>query len=119
MVLQQDNSAMSQNLDPVNLVAVLDEDTKSIKIKNVSTDEVISVKAIKDNQGKVSYINLPPEVEVNIYHYNHNERWTNFPDVIMCLLTMHATLGVQMAVQPSDQPGTEDQAQILPSEEEY
>ena len=55
MVLQQDNSAMSQNLDPVNLVAELDEDTKSIKIKNVSTDEVIIVKAIKDDQGKVSY----------------------------------------------------------------
>lgn len=110
---------MSQNLDPVNLVAELDEDTKSIKIKNVSTDEVISVKAIKDNQGKVSYINLPPEVEVNIYHYNNNERWTNFPDVIMCLLTMHATLGVQMAVPSSNQPGTDDQAHILPSEEEY
>ena len=110
---------MSQNLDPVNLVAELDEDTKSIKIKNVSTDEVISVKAIKDNQGKVSYINLPPEVEVNIYHYNNKERWNNFPDVIMCLLTMHATLGVQMAVPSSNQPGTDDQAHILPSEEEY
>ena len=104
MVLQQDNSAMNQNLDPVNLVAEIDEDTKSIKIKNVSTDEVIIVKAIRDNQGKVSYINLPPEVEVNIYHYNHKERWNNFPDVIMCLLTMHATLGDQMIIPSSNQP---------------
>ena len=49
MVLQQDNSAVSQNIDQVNLVAEIDEDTKSIKIKNVSTDEVIVVKAVKDN----------------------------------------------------------------------
>ena len=66
--------------------------TKTIKIKNVSTEEIISVKAIKDEAGKVSYENLPDEVEVNIYHYTHEERWENFTDVIMCLLTMHATL---------------------------
>ena len=98
------------------MVREIDEDTKSIKIKNVSTNEVITVKAIRDNQGKVSYINLPPEVEVNIYHYNHNERWTNFADVTMCLLTMHATLGVQMAVPPSTSAGNDNQAEILPSE---
>ena len=70
----------------------ISDNIKSINIKNVGTEEVITVKAIKDGQGKVSYENLPPEVEVNIYHYTHEERWLNFTDVIMCLLTMHATL---------------------------
>ena len=40
----------------------------------------------------VNYENLPEEIGVNIYHYTHEERWNNFVEVIMCLLTMHATL---------------------------
>ena len=47
--------------------------------------------------GKVIYQNLPAEVEANIYHYNNEERWENFRDVMMCLLTLHATLnGTEM-----------------------
>ena len=53
---------------------------------------MIQVTATRDHQGKVSYQNLPRDVEVNIYHYTHEERWSNFVEVIMCLLTMHATL---------------------------
>ena len=49
MVLRQDNSNMSQNEDLLNLVADIAEDIKSIKIKNVSTDEIIIVKALKDS----------------------------------------------------------------------
>ena len=48
--------------------------------------------ATRDAQGKVSFENLPRDVEVNIYHYTHEERWNNFVEVIMCLLTMHATI---------------------------
>lgn len=92
------------------------DNIKSIHIKNVSTDEVVIVKAIKDLQGKVSYENLPPEVEVNIYHYTNEERWLNFTEVIMCLLTMHATLcGAEQIV---DTAGNEDDP-VLPSEIEY
>ena len=82
----------------------------------MSTDEVLIVKAIKDLQGKVSYENLPPEVEVNIYHYTNEERWLNFTEVIMCLLTMHATLSG--AEQIVDAGGDGDDPE-LPSETEY
>ena len=74
------------------MVEAIADNIKRINLKNVTTNEVITVKAIKDSQGKVSYENLPAEVEVNVYHYTHEERWQNFADVIMCLLTMHATL---------------------------
>ena len=107
---------MSQDMS--QLVTEVAHNIKAINIKNVQTDEIIEVKAIKDSQGKVSYENLPDEVEINIYHYTHEERWVNFSDVIMCLLTMHATLG---GAQGLGQGSTTDgeTAQMLPSEEEY
>ena len=62
-------------------------------IKNVSTDAILAVKAVKDPMtGNVIYENLPAEVEVNIYHYKMEERWDNFLDVMMCLLSLHATM---------------------------
>ena len=91
---------------------------KTINLKNVGTNEVIKVKAVKDGQGKVSYENLPPEVEVNVYHYTHEERWQNFADVIMCLLTMHATLNADQigVIGPSSESESKSD---LPSTEEY
>lgn len=62
-------------------------------IKNASTDQVIEIKAIKDPRtGHVIYENLPAEVEVNIYHYKQEERWENFRDVMICLLSLHASI---------------------------
>ncbi len=58
----------------------------------MTTKKVIVVNAIKDAAGNVPYQNLPDEVEVNIYHYNNEERWNNFQEVVSCLLTMHATM---------------------------
>ena len=53
----------------------------------------------------VNYENLPEEIGVNIYHYTHEERWNNFVEVIMCLLTMHATLnGNPMAESNIERP---------------
>ena len=42
------------------------------------TGVVIEVKAVKDDKGNVTIKNLPDEVEVNLYHYNNEERWNNF-----------------------------------------
>ena len=96
---------------------MVDSNIKSINIKSVSTGETITVRAIRDGRGKVSYENLPAEVEVNIYHYTHEERWQNFQDVIMCLLTMHATLG---GVDHEDSRSPSAAAtHSLPSEQEY
>ena len=39
-------------------------------IKNVTSNMIIQVKAVKDPMtGNVIYENLPAEVEINIYHY--------------------------------------------------
>ena len=91
------------------IVSEISENVKSIDIQNCETQEIIIVKATKDSEGKVSYENLPEEVEINIYHYTHEERWVNFTDVIMCLLTMHATLS------GTDQIDGEEEATELPS----
>ena len=54
--------------------------------------------------GNVIYQNLPAEVEVNIYHYKMEERWDNFRDVMMCLLTLHATMNgtIQQSPEPDE-----------------
>ena len=87
-------------------------------IKNVTTDQVIEVRAIKDPaSGKVRYENLPAEVEVNIYHYNNEERWTNFRDVVMCLCTMHATLSTRAG--QADPANNDAMGALLPSTADY
>ena len=54
-----------------NAVRFNNQNEKTMYIKNVTTDQVIEIIAYKDPlSGKVTYQNLPPEVEVNIYHYN-------------------------------------------------
>ena len=115
VVLKPDGRDSMVSQDMSQLVTDIAHNIKAINIKNVQTDEIIEVKAIKDSQGKVSYENLPDEVEINIYHYTHEERWINFSDVIMCLLTMHATLG---GAQGLGQGSTTDgeTAYMLPSE---
>ena len=67
----------------------------------------------------MSYENLPPEVEVNVYHYTHEERWQNFADVIMCLLTMHATLNAGHISVMDASHRSDDPKASLPSEQEY
>ncbi len=60
---------------------------------------------------------------MNIYHYTHEERWTNFRDVIMCLLTMHATLNGNMIAESNEEDydtrETLIERAMLPSDEEY
>lgn len=88
-------------------------------IKNVSSEKVIEVKAFKDPfTNKVTYENLPPEVEVNIYHYTQEERWENFRYVMMCLLTLHASLNNNM-LSDSNYLRASSDASILPSTTEY
>jgi len=75
-----------------NAVSQNGENEQIMYIKNVSADQVIEIKALKDpHTGHVTYENLPAEVAVNLYHYKHEERWENFRDVMMCLLTLHSS----------------------------
>jgi len=96
VVLRKDQVSpimLNRQSSMAQVVAELGENEKALFIKDVDTDTVIEVRAVKDPAtGKVRYENLPPEVEVNIYHYKNEELWNNFRDVIMCLLTLHATL---------------------------
>ena len=71
---------------------------KRLQIQNTRTNEIIEVTATREPNGHVVMHNLPDELEVNIYHYTHEERWSNFHDVVVCLMSLHATLnGFQLA----------------------
>ena len=83
---------MTSGVSESSIVFNQTKNSKSINIQNTKTREIHEVTAVKTDQGKVIYSNLPEEIGVNIYHYNHDERWNNFVDVIMCLLTMQATM---------------------------
>ena len=55
---------------------------------------------------------------MNIYHYNQEERWENFLEVMMCLLTLHATLNGTVISSDSELVQSVD-LDSLPSTEEY
>ena len=103
-----------------NAVTQKGEHEKVMYIKNVSTDQVIEIKAVKDPRtGEVVYVNLPAEVEVNIYHYKQEERWNNFRDVMMCLLTLHATINGTITGDTSNSMLNASTDTELPSTDDY
>ena len=78
---------------------------KIVMIKNLTTDETFEVAAVKNNRGKLTYQNMPPEIETFMFNYSNNEIYDNFLEVMECLTTMHAAMGGGVAL--ADSPGEE------------
>ena len=58
---------------------------KIVMIKNLTTGESFEVAAVKNNRGKLTYQNMPPEIETFMYNYSNNEIYDNFLEVMECL----------------------------------
>ena len=64
-----------------------------VKLKNMVTEEEFDVSITKNNRGKISFVNMPPEIETFMFNYSMNEIYDNFHEVLECLTTMHAAMG--------------------------
>ena len=84
---------------------VMDEqpfiNNKIVMIKNLTTEETFEVAAVKNNRGKLTYQNMPPEIETFMFNYSNNEIYDNFLEVMECLTTMHAAMGGGVALADS------------------
>ena len=40
-------------------------------------------------------MNLPAELEGIVFHFNHQEKWDNFKEVLECSVALHAAIAVE------------------------
>ena len=64
-----------------------------VKLINNLTEEEFDVSISKNNRGKLTFVNMPPEIETFMFNYSNNEIYDNFLEVLECLTTMHAAMG--------------------------